>query len=138
MKPKISLRIAGILMLLHTLGHSIGALTWKQAPNTTIQRVVDGMNNNHFPFMGSSVSLGLFFDGYGFMMIGVLLLLTVQLWILSAEPNRRHILPVGLLLVFMGIIELIYFFPFAAAFSLLAGLLTTYAYVKSPLWKRSN
>ncbi|WP_413666908.1 hypothetical protein ACEN9X_20540 [Mucilaginibacter sp. Mucisp86] len=138
MKPKIALRIAAILMLLHTLGHTIGALTWKQAPNTTIQRVVDGMNNNHFPFMGSSVSLGLFFDGYGFIMIGVLLLLTALLWLLSAEPNHRFILPVGLFLLSMGTIELIYFFPFAAAFSLLAGLSTIYAYFKSPLWKRSN
>ena len=36
MKPKILLRIASILMLLHTAGHTMGALTWKEAPNAAV------------------------------------------------------------------------------------------------------
>ncbi|WPU91555.1 hypothetical protein SNE25_19745 [Mucilaginibacter sabulilitoris] len=129
---KTPLRIASILMLLHTFGHIVGAFTWKKAPNPSIQKVVDDMQSNHFAFMGKQVSLGSFFDGFGFTMIGVLLLLTIILWQL---PERKFILPIGLFLLFMGIIELIYFFPFAAAFSLLAGILTLYAFIQ---WKPSN
>lgn len=139
MKPKFSLRISALLVLLHTIGHAMGALTWKKAPNSTIQQVVDGMQNNHFDFMGRSISLGLFFDGYGFIMIGVLLLLTLLLWQLASEPNHKVILMLSLFLLFMGICELIWFFPFAAAFSLLAGVISLYAYFKTKLiWKRSN
>jgi len=124
---KTALRIAAILMLLHTIGHTIGAITWKKAPNLTIQKIVDDMQSNHFIFMGRSVSLGLFFEGYGFIMIGVLLLLTIMLWL---QPERKFILTIGLFLLFMGVIELIYFFPFAAAFTLGAAIATLYAFVK--------
>jgi hypothetical protein len=120
-------------MLLHLLGHTIGALTWKEAPNPAVQKVVDGMQKEHFGFMGRQVSLGSFFDGYGYSMIGVLLLVSILLWLLSTAPVRSMILAVALFLVFLGIIELIYFFPFAAAFSLLAGLCTLFAYNKSKL-----
>jgi hypothetical protein len=122
-----------MLMLLHTLGHTIGALTWKEAPNARVGIVITGMQNEHFDFMGRSVSLGAFFDGYGFSMIGVLLLVSILLWLLAAEPNRRFILVLGLFLLFLGIIEFVYFFPFAAAFSLLAGAGTLLAYGKSKL-----
>jgi len=124
---KTALKIAAILMLLHTIGHTIGAITWKKAPNPAIQKIVDDMQSNHFNFMGRSVSLGLFFEGYGFTMIGVLLLLTIMLWL---QPERKFILTIGLFLLFMGIIELIYFFPFAAAFTLVAAIATLYAFVK--------
>lgn len=129
---KTPLRLASILMLLHAIGHTVGALTWKKAPNPTIQGVVNAMESNHFPFMGSSISLGAFFDGYGLIMIGVLLLLTILLWLL---PDRKITLSLSLFLLFMGIIEVIYFFPFAAAFSIVAAVLTLYTYFK---WKPSN
>ena len=125
-------------MLLHTAGHTIGALTWKQSPNARVAAVINGMQTEHFDFMGKSVSLGSFFEGYGFTMIGVLLLLTVLLGLQSAAPDRKMLLPLSLFQLFMGSIELIYFFPFAAVISLLAGTFTLYAYFKSPLWKPSN
>jgi len=128
---KTPLRIASILMLLHTAGHTIGALTWKQAPNNRVALVITGMQNEHFLFMGREVSLGSFFEGYGFTMIGVLLLISCLLWLLSITPVRSIIFLSGAFLLFMGVIELIYFFPFAAAFSLLAGVLTLYA-----LWRK--
>jgi hypothetical protein len=133
MKAKVLLRIAAVLMLLHTLGHTMGALTWKEAPNASVGAVINGMQNEHFDFMGRSVSLGSFFDGYGFSMIGVLLLVSLLLWLLSVEPNRRFMLVLGLFLLSLAIIEFIYFFPLAAAFSLLAGVSTLLAYGKSKL-----
>ena len=127
---KIALRIAAVLMLLHTLGHTMGALTWKNAPNPAAKQVIDGMLSNRFDFMGRSVSIGDFYTGYGYCMVGVLLLVSVLLWLLSTEPNKRLIVVLGLFLLFLAIIEFIYFFPFAAAFSLLAGISTLFAYQK--------
>jgi hypothetical protein len=128
---KLALRIAAILMLLHTAGHTMGALTWKNAPNVRVAAVVTGMENEHFDFMGRSLTLASFFNGYGFIMIGVLLLISILLWLLSSAPVRSMILLLGLFLVFMAIMEFIYFFAFAAAFSLLAGISTLFAYQKS-------
>ena len=133
MTAKLLLRIASILMLLHTIGHTIGALTWKDAPNPAVGQVVSGMQSQHFDFMGRSVTLGGFFEGYGFTMIGVLLLVTIFLWLFSsqsANPLTKSLLPVlALFLLVMGVIEYIYFFPFAAAFSFLAGLCSVVALV---------
>jgi hypothetical protein len=131
MKAKTLLRTGSVIMLLHTLGHTLGALTWKEAPNAAVKQVVDGMLNNRFDFMGRSASIGDFYAGYGYTMIGVLLLIAVLLWLLSTQPSLPVILALGLFLLFMGVIEFIYFFPFAAAFSLLAGIATLLAYRKS-------
>ena len=131
MNAKLLLRVAAVIMLLHTMGHTMGALSWKQSPNPAVKAVVDAMLNNHFPFMGRAVSFGDFYAGYGYIMIGVLLLVAILLWILSGEPSSRFILALGLFLLFLGIIELIWFFPFAAAFSLLAGVATLFAYRRS-------
>ncbi|MHB8209433.1 LIC_13387 family protein [Mucilaginibacter sp.] len=129
MKAKILLRIAAVVMLLHTIGHTMGALTWKDAPNAAVKQVIEGMLHNRFNFMGRSASIGDFYMGYGYSMIGVLLLISILLWLLSAKPNGGIILALGFFLVFLGIIEFIYFFPFAAAFSLLAGIATLFAMV---------
>jgi hypothetical protein len=128
MKAKVLLRIASILMLLHTAGHTIGAFTWKEAPNTRVARVIAGMQSEHFMFMGKSLTLASFFDGYGFGNIGVLLLVSILLWLLSTAVNRNMVLVMGIFLIFFGVNELIYFFPFAAAFTLIAGLATLFAY----------
>ncbi|MDB4923306.1 hypothetical protein [Mucilaginibacter sp.] len=92
---KIALRIAAVLILLHTLGHTMGALTWKNAPNVRVAAVVTGMENEHFDFMGRSLTLASFFNGYGFIMIGVLLLISILLWLLSSAPVRSMILLLG-------------------------------------------
>ncbi|MDO3642454.1 hypothetical protein [Mucilaginibacter sp. L3T2-6] len=127
MKPKIFIRISSALMLLHTAGHTIGALTWKQAPDSTVARLISDMQSIHFAFMGRQVSLGSFFQGYGVINIFVLLFITVLLWLLSNAVGNTltgKLLPVvAIFLLLMGVSELIYFFPFAAAISLLAGML---------------
>jgi len=128
MKPKILLRIAAILMFLHTLGHTVGALSWKDAPNAAVAQVVNGMLENHFNFMGRSVSMGSFYDGYGLTMILVFLLVSLLLWLSSTQTDNplsvRLMQLLGVFLLITGVLEYIYFFPFAAAFSLLAGICT--------------
>jgi hypothetical protein len=133
MTAKLLLRIAAILMLLHTIGHTIGAITWKDAPNPAVGLVVSGMQSQHFDFMGRSVTLAGFFEGYGFILIGVLLLISVFLWMFSSQstnPLTKSLLTVlAAFLLVMGVIEYIYFFAFAAAFSFLAGLCSVVALV---------
>ena len=128
MKAKLLLRIAAVLMFLHTMGHTLGAFSWKTAPNPTVGLVIKGMETNHFDFMGRSVTLASFFDGYGFTMLLMLLFISILLWLLSANSENSlsaRLLPVfAVFLLSMGIIEYVYFFPFAAAFSVAAGLFT--------------
>lgn len=133
MKPKVLLRIAAILMLLHTLGHTVGALTWAQAPNVAMASVISAMQSNHFDFGGKSVTLAAFFSGYGITMIFVLLFITIVLWLLSSETENklcsRLLVLFTALLLAMSVTEYIYFFPAPAAFTALAGLCTLWARV---------
>jgi hypothetical protein len=133
MKPKLLLRIAAILMFLHTIGHTFGALSWKNAPNPLVGQVIAGMQKNHFEFMGRSATLASFYEGYGYMMILVLLLISMLLWLLAAESDSRlssKLLPVlAVFLLLIAVIEYIYFFPFAAALTSLAGLCTLFSLV---------
>jgi hypothetical protein len=135
MKPTLLLRIASVLMFVHTLGHSFGALSWKEASDAAVSRLIISMQTTHFAFMGRSATLAGFYEGYGLTMIFVLLLISVVLWLLSSAPANDlsiRLLPVfaGFLL-FLGIIEYIYFFPFAAGFSLLAGACTLAARIRN-------
>ncbi|HEY4289504.1 MAG TPA: hypothetical protein VGN00_20525 [Puia sp.] len=132
MNPKILLRIASVLMFLHMIGHSFGALSWKNAPDPTVGRLISSMQTTHFAFMGRSVTLAGFYEGYGLTMIFVLLLISVVLWLLSTATGDlpARLLPLfAVFLLFLGIIESIYFFPFAAGISLLAAVCTFIAWV---------
>ncbi len=62
------------------------------------------------------------------IMIFALLLMTIQLWLLSTRPARPILLALGIYLIIQAGIEYVYFFPLAAIFSFLAGLLTLLAY----------
>lgn len=128
MKASVLLRIASVVMLLHTLGHTMGAFTWNDAPDAAIKQVIDGMERNHFDFMGRPASLANFYAGYGYTMIGVLLLISLVLWLLSNDTDSRLSRQLrvifGLFLLFMAVLEYIYFFPLAPGFSLLAGICT--------------
>lgn len=122
MKAKLLLRIASIIMLLHTIGHTMGALSWKDAPNAAVAQVIAGMQSQHFEFMGRSVSLANFYVGYGISMIFVLLLVSVLLWLLAVNPVKNMLVALGLFLLAFAVCEYIYFFPMAAAFSLTAAI----------------
>jgi cellulose synthase/poly-beta-1,6-N-acetylglucosamine synthase-like glycosyltransferase len=126
MKPKLLLRTASVIMLLHTVGHTFGALGWKNAPNAAVAAVIAGMQREHFDFMGRSSTIADFYEGYGFINIFVLLLLSVLLWLLSGHATnpavRNMSIVLGIFLVIMSVCEYIYFFPLAAIMSLIAGV----------------
>ena len=131
MKAKLLLRIASIIMLLHTIGHTMGALSWKTAPNAAVAKVITGMQSQHFEFMGRTASLGDFYSGYGISMIFVLLLVSILLWMLSASPVKNMLVALGLFLLVLAVCEYIYFFPMAAAFSLIAAICVGLARMRS-------
>lgn len=132
-RSKLLLRIAAVFMLLHTAGHTMGALTWKEAPNEAVGKVISGMQAEPFDFMGRSVTLASFFDGYGMIMIPVLLLTSALLWLISGESGNRLAVGIATLLtvflLLMAVLEYIYFFPFAATITLLAGICALFARV---------
>ena len=109
MKPKLLLRIGAILMFLHTIGHTIGALSWKDAPNPSVGQVLTAMQKNHFVFMGRDTTLASFYEGYGYTMILALLLISMMLWFLAAESNNpllAKLLPLStIFLLLMGVID---------------------------------
>jgi hypothetical protein len=92
------------------------------------------MKNNHFDFMGRSSTIADFYMGYGYSLIAVLLLTSVILWLLSNNPAgilaRQLQMTLAAFLLSFAILEYIYFFPFAAAFSFLAGICTAIAVFK--------
>ena len=130
MKPKILLRIAAVLIFIHSALHTYGFNTWKEAPDPVYKTVVDGMTGHTFPFMGAVRSLGNFYEGFGYASSIALFLIAIVLWLVSGEISRtanlakKIIYTVGIALVAWGIDELIYFFPFAAAITLTAAVLT--------------
>jgi uncharacterized membrane protein len=83
--------------------------------------------------MGTSRSMGEYFEGFGIQGTLSLLLITLILWYVSGVTesnknfNKKIILTVSIILLLWGISELIYFFPFAASFSLIASLLGFYS-----------
>jgi len=125
--------MAAIIMLLHAIGHTMGALTWKKTPDVSKQAVIEFMTAHKFPFMGVERSMAEYYDGYGFACTLALLLITAVLWITSnVAPHsialvKNILFVMSFILLAWGIDELIFFFPFAAAFSLLSFLLTLVA-----------
>jgi len=115
MKPKLPIRIAAVLMFLHTAGHTFGVFS-RSVPNATIGRILQDMNENFFPFMGRSASLGIFFQGYGVIIILDLLFTSVLLWWLASqtgtELGKKLLLASFLYLAALACLEVIYKFPF--------------------------
>jgi hypothetical protein len=131
MKPKILLRIAAILMLLHAIGHSFGALGWTKAPNTQVATVITGMQQEHFDFMGRSATIGQFYTGYGVSMIFMLLFISAQLWLLSNQSAKPQLALMAIFLLILAVCEYRYFFPLAALLTFLAALCGIVAYINT-------
>ena len=133
MKPKLLLRIAAILMLIHTIGHSFGLAGWKKATDPVQKEVIRQMTGHKFPFMGDVHSIADYYEGFGYACTIAMLLITVTLWLAGNETERSAVFAKKLAFVFgiglliWGTDELIYFFPFAAWTSLISGGLTVWS-----------
>ena len=131
MKPKIVLQIAILCIVIHLLGHLVGHFTWKDSTgDATREEVIRQMVEYRFDFMGTSRSMGDYYEGYSALLLVEYLVLILVLWAISGiikqQPHtaRKLLAPTSLGLLAFGILEFVYFFPFAAIMSTLAGVLT--------------
>jgi hypothetical protein len=128
MKPKLLLRIAAILILIHGVLHTTGFSQWKQDPDPARHEVIKQMTAQKIPFMGTSRNMGEYYDGFGYASSIALILIAVLLWIvsgeLSANPSlaKKVIIVISFSLLVWATDELIYFFPFAAGLTLVASI----------------
>jgi hypothetical protein len=133
MKPKILLRVAAVLMLLHAIGHTFGVYGWKNPVNPQHEAVINGMVNDSYMFMGKLGGMGQFYEGFGYACTVGMLLMVAILWLASgvneatAELVRKILITMTLILLAWGIDELVFFFPMAASFTFIAAAFTVVA-----------
>ena len=130
MTYKLLLRIASIAMLVHFLGHTMGHLMWRDTPDA--EGVIGAMAGTLFPFMGTERSFADYYEGFSWFVVLMLAAAAVWLWVLSSRPvlDRALLWPLAIMLLGFAGIELVYFFPFAAGMSALAGICTVVALVR--------
>jgi hypothetical protein len=128
MKPKLLLRIAAVLILIHGVLHTMGFSQWKQDPNPARHEVIKQMTGQKFPFMGTSRNMGEYYDGFGYSCSIALFLIALLLWIISGELSsnpslaKKAIVVISFGLLLWATDEFIYFFPFAAGLTLVAAI----------------
>jgi hypothetical protein len=138
MKSGLLLKIAAILIFIHLLGHSAGHMGWKHPKDPKMQEVVNTMLDYKAPFMGASRSMGDYFHGYSLTLFFVFGMSICILWLLAGFAEEQPLIakkigyPLGIAYLGIGIIEAVYFFPFAAGISLLAGLMIIIALMRLP------
>jgi hypothetical protein len=130
MKSKLLLRSAAFFILMHFSGHLMGHLGWDKPKDPKMQEVVNTMKGYESQFMGATKSMADYFTGYSTMLFFVFGTNILVLWFASGfiETNRsiaaKVLYPFALCNLSFAVIEYIYFFPFAAAISFLAGMCT--------------
>lgn len=127
MKPKILLKIAAIIMLLHALGHTVGVATWKTKGDVPTQ-VIQTMQESEFNFMGKeSSTMAGFYTGFGYCGTILLLFIASLLWTVSCWKDRSTAIPILWLtacsILSLAVVEIIYFFPMAVAFCVISVIL---------------
>ncbi|QHT67271.1 hypothetical protein GXP67_11800 [Rhodocytophaga rosea] len=129
MKAKVIVRIAALLILVHLLGHTMGHFTWDTPEDTKMKQVVEAMKTHKADFMGAAKSMADYYTGYSLMILGLFAMSILLLWFISGFINdqrqiaNRLLYPIGIVYILFGIIEYLYFFPFAASMSFIAGIL---------------
>ena len=132
MTPTLLLRIASVISLVFTAGHTLGGLR-KWSPMGE-NEVLKAMTEVRFDTMGTNRSYLDFFMGFGWSISVFMLLQTVLLWQLAslARSDPAHVRPMitvfGLATLATGVIAWRFIFPIPALFSsaLLIVLLAAY------------
>jgi hypothetical protein len=133
MKTKTLLRISIVPVLIKFLGHSVGHSGWDKPEDPKMLEVVSTMKGYTGQFMGSSYNMAEYYTGYSLMILCIYLLAMYLIWIASglvdAQPaiSKSLVWPVTILFAVFGVLEFLFFFPFAASMSILASLLMVLA-----------
>ncbi len=133
MSASMLLRIASVVSLLFTIGHTLGGLKkWSPMGDNEVLRA---MGATRFDTMGASRSYLDFFMGFGWSISVAMVLQTVVLWQLGslARTNAAQLRPMiavfALATLASGVIAWRFIFPIPATFSavLLFALVAAYA-----------
>lgn len=133
MNSKVLLRIAAGLILIHLLGHSVGHAGWDAPEDPKMQEVVTVMKSYKGEFMGATQSMADYYNGYSLMLFVLYGMTIFLLWFLSGFVREQPVIAgsllytIGTSYLLFGVIEFVYFFPFAGSISFLAGVLTLIA-----------
>ncbi|TGK12264.1 hypothetical protein EHO60_08375 [Leptospira fletcheri] len=128
MKPKILLRIAALLILFHTVGHTFGMQNRKNVQEPSAQSLLQSMSEVKVPMMGkvTNRSYDDFYYGMGIALSVSLFSVALLLWLLGnvSEKNANTVrilsIPILIHLAGLAVIEFLYFFPLPAWTSALA------------------
>jgi hypothetical protein len=123
---KLLLRIAAIIMLLHSIGHTVGFSNWQNPKGEVPMDVVQKMKDTHFLVKGKDTTMAASFSGSGYTVSIFLLLIVSILWIFSSRKGKdisTIILLAGLAITSLAVVEFIFFFPMVAILSLTAAAL---------------
>ena len=133
MTTTLLLRIASIISLIFTAGHSMGGL--KQWSPMGDNAVLKSMTDVRFDTMGANRSYLDFFMGFGWSLSVLMLMETILLWQLAslakADPARLRpmIAVIALATVASGLIASRFIFPVPALFSGVLAITLAFAYV---------
>ena len=135
MKPNLILRTGSIITFLQALAHTNAFSMWKQSDDPVVSGVIRQMIGNKFPIMGTMRSLADIHDGLGYTLSIDLCFIAIVMWFASGslEQSDRFrkniIIACSTVLLGWAIIQVIFFFPLAVAFSLVASLLGFYSII---------
>lgn len=133
MTTTLLLRIASVISLLFTAGHSLGGLR-KWSPMGE-NEVLQAMTTVRFETMGANRSYLEFFVGFGWSISVSMLMQTVLLWQMAslARTDPAHVRPmigvVALATLASGVIAWRFIFPLPALFSGMLFIALVAAYV---------
>jgi len=127
------LRIASVISLLFTVGHTMGGLRkWSPMGDNA---VLKAMTDVRFDTMGANRSYLDFFMGFGWSISVLMLMQTILLWQLASlartDPARLRpmIAVIALATVASGVIAWRFIFPVPAVFSGVLAIALALAYV---------
>jgi hypothetical protein len=130
MKAKFILRIAIVPVLIKLMGHTFGHTIWDQPKDPQMMEVVTTMKRYQGEFMGATKSMADYYNGYSLMILLVYVLTIFVLWFASGIITehraiaKKIVLPFGIAFFMFGMLEFMFFFPFAAIMSVVASVLT--------------
>jgi len=133
MTTTLLLRIASVISLLFTAGHSLGGLKkWSPMGDNDVLKAMTAVRFNTMSVNRSYLD---FFMGFGWLLSVVMLMQTVLLWQMASLANtnvaqvRPMILAFALATLAFGVIAWRFLFPMPALFSsaLLIALVAAYA-----------
>ena len=133
MTTTLLLRIASVISLLFTVGHTMGGLRkWSPMGDNA---VLKAMTDVRFDTMGANRSYLDFFMGFGWSISVLMLMQTILLWQLASlartDPARLRpmIAVIALATVASGVIAWRFIFPVPAVFSGVLAIALALAYV---------